>query len=120
MARYIKQPVFALDLCCNDTQWLKKSGFKSPHVVGDVYHITKRILCAASLDDKPLLALFASDLRKCFDSSSLGIFWPAEAIIPAIELVQLKYEKPGVGVFLRFNNVFYYTLVSRTAFIPAY
>jgi hypothetical protein len=97
--KYINQPVFALDLCCNDTLWLRNRGFTSPDVIGDVYHITKRILSAASLENRPSLGLFAADLRKCFGSTSVGIFWPAEKIISSIELVQLKYEKPDIGVW---------------------
>ena len=40
-SKHVNQPVFALDNCCTDTQWLKDGGFTNPEVVGDVYHITK-------------------------------------------------------------------------------
>lgn len=59
--KYVNQPVFALDLCCSDTQWIRDGDFKCPDVVGDVNHITKRILSAASLENRPLLGLFAAD-----------------------------------------------------------
>ena len=97
--RHDNQPVFALDLCCNDTQWLREGGFKNPIVIGDVYHITKRILSAASVENRTSVGLFAADLRKCFGSTSPGVFWPPEKIISAIELVKFKYEKPEVGVW---------------------
>ena len=94
--KHINQPVFALDLCCNDTQWLREGGFTNPDVIGDVYHITKRILSAASVENKTSLGFFASELRKCFGSSRLGVFWPAKKIILAIELLQLKFQEVGV------------------------
>ena len=97
--KYVNQPVFALDLCCSDTQWIRDGGFKCPNVVGDVYHITKRILSAASVENRPSLGLFAAELRMCFGSTSVGVFWPPEKIISAIELVQIKFERPDVGVW---------------------
>ena len=95
----MNQPVFALDLCCSDTQWIRDDGFKCPDVVGGVYHVTKRILSAASTENRPLLGLFAAQLRKCFGSTSVGVFWPPEEIIFAIESVQIKFERQDVGVW---------------------
>jgi hypothetical protein len=97
--KYINQPVFALDLCCNDTQWLREGGFANPDVIGDVYHTTKRILSTASVENRTSLGLFASELRKCFGSTKLGVFWSAEKTILAIESVQRRFEKPEVGVW---------------------
>ena len=99
VVQYSNQPVFALDLCCSDTQWLRDGGFKNPIVIGDVYHITKRILSTASVENRTSVGLFAADLRKCFGSIIPGIFWPADKIISAIEKVKLKYEKSDVGVW---------------------
>ena len=98
--KYINQPVFALDLCCNDTQWLSEGGFANPDVIGDVYHIiTKKILSTASVVNRTSLGLFASELRKCFGSTKLGVFWSAEKTILAVESVQRRFEKPEVGVW---------------------
>ena len=97
--QYNNQPVFALDLCCSDTQWLRDGGFKNPIVIGDVYYITKIILSTASIENRTSVGLFAADLRKCFGSTVPGVFWSADRIISAIEMVKLKYEKPDVGVW---------------------
>ena len=99
VVQYSNQPVFALDLCCSDTQWLRDGGFKNPIVIGDVYHITKRILSTASVENRTSVGLFAADLRKCFGSTVPGVFWPADKIISAIEMVKLKYERPDVAVW---------------------
>lgn len=91
-SEHVNQPVFALDNCCTDTQWLEDGGFTNPEVVGDVYHITKRIL-----SNRTSLGLFACELRKCFGSTLPGIFWLATKIISSIEAIKLKFEAPGIG-----------------------
>lgn len=78
---YDYQPVFALDFYCNDTQWLREGGFKNPIVIGDVYHITKRIMSAVSVENRTSHGLFAADLRKCFGSTTPGVFWPQKNYI---------------------------------------
>ena len=98
-SKHVNQPVFALDNCCTDTQWLEDGGFTNPEVVGDAYHITKRILSTASAENRTSLGLFACELRKCFGSTLPGIFWPARKIISSIEAVKLKFEAPGIGVW---------------------
>ena len=92
-------PVFALDNCCTDTMWLKEGGFIEPTIVGDVYHISKRIITTVSSEKKSLLGFFASDLRNCFGSSTPGVFWPGDKIISAIEAVKLKYEREDIALW---------------------
>ena len=93
------QPVFALDNCCTDTQWLRDGGFTTSDVVVDVYHITKRILGTASVENRSSFGLFASELRKCFGSTKVGVFWSPEKIISAINSVRSKFQSPDIGVW---------------------
>ena len=95
---FINQPVFALDNCCTDKQWLRDGGFHNPEVVGDVYHIAKRIIGTANVENRTSLGLFAAELRKCFGSTLPGVFWQPEKIISSIESVKLKFETREVGV----------------------
>lgn len=92
-------PVFALDNCCTDKLWLKGGGFKNPTVVGDVFHISKRIINAVSSEKKTLLGYFACELRKCFGSSKPGVFWRGEDIILAIEKVKDKYQREDIALW---------------------
>ena len=92
-------PVFALDNCCTDKKWLEDGGFIKPFVVGDVYHISKRIISTISTDKKTLLGFFASEMRKCFGSTKPGVFWPPEQIISAIEKVEIKYQKEDLALW---------------------
>lgn len=92
-------PVFALDNCCTDRKWLEDGGFDNPFIVGDVYHISKRIITTVSSENRALLGFFASDLRKCFGSSKPGVFWPAEKIISAVERVKVKYQEENVALW---------------------
>ena len=64
-----------------------------------MFHITKRILTASSSDNKAVFGHFASELRKCFGSTALGIFWPGKQIIEAIESVKARFEKPEIKVW---------------------
>ena len=93
-------PCFVSDLCCNDRGAITMAGF-SPltAVVGDVFHVTKRILSSASTSNRPAFGQFAADLRKCFGSTSPGIFWPGEKILLAIEEVRKRYEAEDMQVW---------------------
>lgn len=93
-------PCFVSDLCCNDRAAITLAGF-SPltAVIGDVFHITKRILTSASTLNRPAFGQFAADLRKCFGSTSPGIFWAGEKILLAIYEVKKRYATDEIKVW---------------------
>ena len=93
-------PCFSFDLCCSDRAVIDGAKFHADTTdVGDVYHITKRILFAARSENRAMFSYFAAELRKCFGSTSMGVFWQADRIIAAIDELKTRYEKPDVGVW---------------------
>ena len=89
--------VFVLDLCCGDKQWLLRGGFKEEEmrVVGDVFHIQKRIYTEADTRHAQY-SHFVGDVRKAFGSSETGVFWDGKKIISKLEEVKERWEKVGV------------------------
>ena len=101
--------------------WLKEGRFIEPIIVGDVYHISKRVITTVSSEKKPLLGFFASDLRKCFGSSTPGVLWLGEKIMSAIEAVKLKYEREDIALWrnkitMSFENEMLRECTSRYTF----
>jgi hypothetical protein len=88
-------PLMFSDKCCDDTQCLKDGGFKDPIVLGDVYHITKRIIDAMNKANWTPYWMCIRDLRMCFGSDELGVFWDGEKIIAKIEALMEIYIPTG-------------------------
>jgi hypothetical protein len=88
-------PIIVSDLCCKDKQCFEDGGFKDFIMLGDVYHITKRIIDALCKDVLTIYFMCIKDLRGCFGSDELGVFWDGEKIIAKIEALKEVYIPTG-------------------------
>jgi hypothetical protein len=88
-------PIIVSDLCCKDRKCFEEGGFKDFTMLGDVYHITKRIIDTLCKDSFTVFCMCIKDLRSCFGSDELGVFWDSEKIILQIEALKDVYIPTG-------------------------
>jgi hypothetical protein len=88
-------PIIFSDLCCKDKKCFEDGGFKDFIMLGDIYHITKRIIDTLCKDFFTYFCMCIKDLRFCFGSDELGVFWDGEKIIAKIEALKEVYIPTG-------------------------
>ena len=91
-----KGPIFCSDLCCSDVQCFLDAGFKNPIVLGDVYHITERMIETLNKANLTQYFMCIKELRQAFSSTKPGRFDDADEIVKHINTLKAIYEPLGV------------------------